>query len=56
MTYPARCTRLDYEGEAAIILSKGGKDLKPNQLNDFVWGVTLFCDWSVRDRASRWAR
>jgi 2-keto-4-pentenoate hydratase/2-oxohepta-3-ene-1,7-dioic acid hydratase in catechol pathway len=50
MTYPARCTRLDYEGEAAIILSKGGKDLKPNQLKDFVWGVTLFCDWSVRDR------
>jgi 2-keto-4-pentenoate hydratase/2-oxohepta-3-ene-1,7-dioic acid hydratase in catechol pathway len=50
MIYPARCTRLDYEGEAAIILSKGGKDLKPNQLKDFVWGVTLFCDWSVRDR------
>jgi 2-keto-4-pentenoate hydratase/2-oxohepta-3-ene-1,7-dioic acid hydratase in catechol pathway len=50
MTYPARCTRLDYEGEAAIILAKGGKDLKPNQLKDFVWGITLFCDWSVRDR------
>jgi len=50
MTYPARCTRLDYEGEAAIILGKGGKDLKPSQLKDFVWGVTLFCDWSVRDR------
>jgi acylpyruvate hydrolase len=50
MTYPARCDRLDYEGEAAIILSKGGKDLKPNQLKDFVWGVTLFCDWSVRTR------
>jgi acylpyruvate hydrolase len=50
MTYPARCDRLDYEGEAAIILSKGGKDLKPNQLKDFVWGVTLFCDWSIRTR------
>jgi acylpyruvate hydrolase len=50
MIYPARCTRLDYEGEAAIILGKGGKDLKPSQLKDFVWGVTLFCDWSVRDR------
>jgi 2-keto-4-pentenoate hydratase/2-oxohepta-3-ene-1,7-dioic acid hydratase in catechol pathway len=50
MTYPARCDRLDYEGEAAIILSKGGKDLKPNQLQDFVWGVTLFCDWSIRTR------
>lgn len=50
MIYPARCTRLDYEGELAIILGKGGKDLKPSQLKDFVWGVTLFCDWSVRDR------
>jgi acylpyruvate hydrolase len=50
MIYPARCTRLDYEGEAAVILGKGGKDLKPSQLKDFVWGVTLFCDWSVRDR------
>jgi acylpyruvate hydrolase len=50
MIYPQRCDRLDYEGEAAIILGKGGKDLKPNQLKDFVWGVTLFCDWSVRTR------
>ncbi|HLI21577.1 MAG TPA: fumarylacetoacetate hydrolase family protein, partial [Stellaceae bacterium] len=39
MIYPARCTRLDYEGELAIILGKGGKDLKPGQLKDFVWGV-----------------
>jgi 2-keto-4-pentenoate hydratase/2-oxohepta-3-ene-1,7-dioic acid hydratase in catechol pathway len=50
MIYPTRCDRLDYEGEAAIILSKGGKDLKPDQLKDCVWGVTLFCDWSVRTR------
>jgi 2-keto-4-pentenoate hydratase/2-oxohepta-3-ene-1,7-dioic acid hydratase in catechol pathway len=52
VTYPARCDRLDYEGEAAIILSKGGQDLKPNRLKDFVWGVTLFCDWSIRTRES----
>jgi 2-keto-4-pentenoate hydratase/2-oxohepta-3-ene-1,7-dioic acid hydratase in catechol pathway len=48
MIYPTRCDRLDYEGELAIILGKGGKDLKPSQLKDFVWGVTLFCDWSIR--------
>ncbi len=52
VTYPARCDRLDYEGEAAIILGKGGKDLKQNRLKDFVWGVTLFCDWSIRTRKS----
>jgi 2-keto-4-pentenoate hydratase/2-oxohepta-3-ene-1,7-dioic acid hydratase in catechol pathway len=46
--YPARCDRLDYEGELAIILGKRGKDLRPADLKDFVWGVTLFCDWSIR--------
>jgi 2-keto-4-pentenoate hydratase/2-oxohepta-3-ene-1,7-dioic acid hydratase in catechol pathway len=46
--YPARCNRLDYEGELAVILGKGGKDLRPDQLKDHVWGVTLFCDWSIR--------
>ncbi|HZT50955.1 MAG TPA: fumarylacetoacetate hydrolase family protein [Stellaceae bacterium] len=46
--YPARCDRLDYEGELAVILGKRGKDLRPGDLKDFVWGVTLFCDWSIR--------
>jgi 2-keto-4-pentenoate hydratase/2-oxohepta-3-ene-1,7-dioic acid hydratase in catechol pathway len=48
VVYPARCDRLDYEGELAIILGKRGKDLRPSDLKDFVWGVTLFCDWSIR--------
>jgi 2-keto-4-pentenoate hydratase/2-oxohepta-3-ene-1,7-dioic acid hydratase in catechol pathway len=46
--YPARCDRLDYEGELAVILGKGGKDLRPGDLKGAVWGVTLFCDWSIR--------
>jgi 2-keto-4-pentenoate hydratase/2-oxohepta-3-ene-1,7-dioic acid hydratase in catechol pathway len=48
VVYPARCDRLDYEGELAVILGKRGKDLRPADLMDFVWGVTLFCDWSIR--------
>jgi acylpyruvate hydrolase len=48
VVYPARCDRLDYEGELAVILGKRGKDLRPADLTDFVWGVTLFCDWSIR--------
>ena len=48
VTYPARCDRLDYEGEAAIVIGKNGRDLKPGALKDYVWGVTLFCDWSIR--------
>lgn len=48
LVYPARCNRLDYEGEIAIVLGKRGVDLKPTQLKDYVWGVTMLADWSVR--------
>jgi 2-keto-4-pentenoate hydratase/2-oxohepta-3-ene-1,7-dioic acid hydratase in catechol pathway len=48
LVYPERCNRLDYEGEIAIILGKGGADLKPTQLRDCVWGVTMLADWSIR--------
>jgi 2-keto-4-pentenoate hydratase/2-oxohepta-3-ene-1,7-dioic acid hydratase in catechol pathway len=40
---------LDYEGEVAIVIGKRGKDIQPEELHDYVWGVTLFADWSLRD-------
>ena len=48
LAYPERCNRLDYEGEIAIVLGKPGTDLKPSQLKDYVWGVTMLADWSIR--------
>jgi acylpyruvate hydrolase len=48
LVYPERCNRLDYEGEIAIVLGKRGVDLKPSQLDDYVWGVTMLADWSIR--------
>jgi acylpyruvate hydrolase len=48
LVYPERCDRLDYEGEIAIVLGKRGSDLKPTQLGDYVWGVTILADWSIR--------
>jgi acylpyruvate hydrolase len=48
LVYPKRCSRLDYEGEIAIVLGKRGVDLKPAQLGDYVWGVTMLADWSIR--------
>jgi 2-keto-4-pentenoate hydratase/2-oxohepta-3-ene-1,7-dioic acid hydratase in catechol pathway len=42
------CNRLNYEGEIAIELGKRGVDLKPAQLTDYVWGVTMLGDWSSR--------
>lgn len=48
LVYPARCDRLDYEGEIAVVLGRRGADLKPSQLADHVWGVTILADWSIR--------
>jgi 2-keto-4-pentenoate hydratase/2-oxohepta-3-ene-1,7-dioic acid hydratase in catechol pathway len=48
LVYPERCNRLDYEGEIAVVLGKRGVDLKPTQLKDYVWGVTILADWSIR--------
>lgn len=48
VVYPARATRLDYEGEIAVILGRAGKDIGADQIDDYVWGVTIFADWSVR--------
>jgi len=48
LVYPERCDRLDYEGEIAIVLGKRGVDLKPSQLAEYVWGITILADWSIR--------
>lgn len=47
--YPSRTRYLDYEGEAAIVLGKRGKDVKASAIGDYVWGVTLLNDFSIRD-------
>jgi 2-keto-4-pentenoate hydratase/2-oxohepta-3-ene-1,7-dioic acid hydratase in catechol pathway len=48
LVYPERCNRLDYEGEIAVVLGKRGVDLKSSQLKEYVWGVTMLADWSIR--------
>jgi 2-keto-4-pentenoate hydratase/2-oxohepta-3-ene-1,7-dioic acid hydratase in catechol pathway len=47
--YPARAKRLDYEGELGIVLSKPARDVVAADFRDYVWGVTLMSDWSIRD-------
>jgi 2-keto-4-pentenoate hydratase/2-oxohepta-3-ene-1,7-dioic acid hydratase in catechol pathway len=47
--FPKRVTYFDYEGEVAIIIGKRGKNIPANRINEYVWGVTLFHDWSIRD-------
>ncbi len=48
LPYPVRTSYLDYEGEVAVVLGKNGKNLKEKDIDDFVWGVTLLGDWSIR--------
>src|SRR5258708_21485523 len=49
ITYPARSTRLDYEAEVAILIGKKGKDISIKDAPGYIWGATLFNDWSDRD-------
>ena len=46
--YPARCKRLDYEGEIAIVIGKQGKDIPADKVKEHIWGITILGDWSVR--------
>jgi acylpyruvate hydrolase len=48
LQYPSRANRLDYEGELAIVIGKKGKDIRAKDVKDYIWGVTLLGDWSVR--------
>ena len=47
--YPNRTKRFDYEGEVAIVIGKRGKNMPADRIDEYVWGVTLFHDWSIRD-------
>jgi 2-keto-4-pentenoate hydratase/2-oxohepta-3-ene-1,7-dioic acid hydratase in catechol pathway len=47
--FPKHVTYFDYEGEVAIIIGKRGKNIAAENIRDYVWGVTLLHDWSIRD-------
>ena len=49
VVYPNRTQYFDYEGEAAIVIGKRGKDIAGDRLDEYVWGVTLINDLSIRD-------
>ncbi len=51
--YPSRTRLLDYEGEVALIIGKGGKDIKREDFLDHVFGYTLFNDFSLRDNMDK---
>jgi fumarylacetoacetate (FAA) hydrolase len=47
--YPHYTQALDYELEIAVVIGKLGVNIKPENANDYIFGYTIFNDWSARD-------
>ncbi|QHT65465.1 fumarylacetoacetate hydrolase family protein [Rhodocytophaga rosea] len=45
---PPKETRLDYELEMGCIIGKKGKDIKAEEAEDYIFGYTIFNDWTAR--------
>jgi fumarylacetoacetate (FAA) hydrolase len=46
---PALTKALDYELEIAAVIGRQGRDIKPEQAIDHIFGFTILNDWSARD-------
>jgi len=46
---PKQSHALDYEPEVACIIGRTGKDIPPEQAEEYIFGYTIFNDWSARD-------
>lgn len=46
--YPARASWLDYEGELAVVLGRKARNARAEDMEQYIWGVTLLGDWSIR--------
>ncbi len=47
--YPKASQALDYELEVACVIGRVGQDIAPDQAEEFIFGYTIFNDWSARD-------
>jgi len=47
--YPAYTEALDYELEIAAIVGKAGVNIQPEDASKYIFGYTIFNDWSARD-------
>ena len=45
---PLKETKLDIELEMACIIGKKGKDIKSSEANEYIFGYTVFNDWTAR--------
>lgn len=47
--YPSYSDALDYELEVACVIGKAGIDIRAEDAEDYIFGYTIFNDWSARD-------
>jgi len=50
---PARAELFDYEGEVAVIVGRAARDVPAGMGADWIWGVTLLNDWSIRGTSQK---
>lgn len=48
--WPGFIDHMDYELELGWVVGRRGRDLHPSQARDYLFGVTIFNDFSARDR------
>lgn len=46
---PAKCERLDFELEVAVIIGKAGMNIKASESDEYIFGYTILNDWTARD-------
>jgi fumarylacetoacetate (FAA) hydrolase len=54
--YPVSSQALDYELEVACVIGRTGKDLREGEAEAYIFGYTVFNDWSARDIQRREVR
>lgn len=47
--YPPYTQAMDYELEIAVVIGKAGVNIKPADAEQYIFGYTIFNDWSARD-------
>ena len=47
--YPPYTDAMDYEMEIAAVIGRAGTNIKPEEAEDYIFGYTIFNDWSARD-------
>lgn len=53
IAYPSRSEQFDYEGEVVVVVGRPAKDVRAGHGGEYIWGVSLLNDWSIRGTSTR---